>query len=77
LVQIKNYVYAFEFKLDDGTASDALQQIKDKGYLQPYQHQSKICMGVGINFSKEFKKVAEVLWEEIKPQPLFFIQIIV
>ncbi len=64
LVQVDNYVYAFEFKLD-GSASEALQQVKTKGYLQPYQNQGKNCIGIGINFSKELKKVEEVLWEEI------------
>jgi hypothetical protein len=70
LVQVNEYVYAFEFKLD-GSASQALQQIKDKGYLQPYQNQGKrnaarTCIGIGVNFSKELKKVEEILWEEIK-----------
>jgi hypothetical protein len=64
LVQLKSYVYAFEFKLD-GSAEEALQQIKDKGYLVPYQHQGKTCVGIGLNFSKEFKKVEKLLWEEI------------
>ena len=64
LVQTPNYVYAFEFKLD-GSASEALQQVKDKGYLQPYFHQGKVCIGIGLNFSTETKKVQELLWEEI------------
>ncbi|MDZ7896512.1 MAG: AAA family ATPase [Arcicella sp.] len=65
LVQTSQYVYAFEFKLD-GSATEALQQIKDKGYLQPYFHQQKTCIGIGLNFSTETKKVQELLWEEIK-----------
>ena len=64
LVQVDNYVYCFEFKLD-GSAKDALQQVKTKGYLQPYQNQGKTCIGIGVNFSKELKKVEEILWEEI------------
>jgi PD-(D/E)XK nuclease superfamily len=63
-VQLKEYVYAFEFKLD-GSATKALQQIKEKGYLTPYQHQNKTCIGIGVNFSVETKKVQEILWEEI------------
>ena len=65
LVTLNDYVYAFEFKLD-GSASEALQQIKDKGYLQPYQNQGKKCIGVGVNFSKELKKIDGMLWEEIE-----------
>ena len=64
IVQNKDYVYVFEFKLN-GSAKDALQQIKDKGYLVPYQNQNKICIGIGINFSVETKKVQEMLWEEM------------
>ena len=64
LVQLNNYVYAFEFKLD-GSASEALQQVKNKGYLQPYQNQERKCIGIGVNFSKELKKIETILWEEI------------
>ena len=64
LVQTPNYIYAFEFKLD-GSASKALQQVKDKGYLVPYFYQGKQCIGIGVNFSTESKKVQELLWEEI------------
>jgi Predicted AAA-ATPase/PD-(D/E)XK nuclease superfamily len=64
LVKVNEYVYAFEFKLD-GSASKALQQIKDKKYLQPYQNQGKVCIGIGVNFSTAMKKVEEILWEEI------------
>jgi Predicted AAA-ATPase/PD-(D/E)XK nuclease superfamily len=64
LVKVNEYVYAFEFKLD-GSATEALQQIKDKGYLQPYQNQEKTCIGIGVNFSTQLKKVQEILWEEI------------
>ncbi len=63
LVQLDKYVYCFEFKLD-GNAEQALQQIKDKGYLLPYQNQGKICIGIGLNFSKEFKKVEKMVWKK-------------
>ena len=65
LVKVNEYIYAFEFKLD-GSASQALQQIKDKGYLQPYQNIDKTCIGIGVNFSRKLKKVEEILWKEIK-----------
>jgi Predicted AAA-ATPase/PD-(D/E)XK nuclease superfamily len=64
IVQLNDYVYAFEFKLD-GSAAEALQQIKEKGYLMPYQNQGKKCIGIGLNFSKENKKVEKMLWEEM------------
>ena len=64
IVQMEKYVYAFEFKLN-GNAQEALQQIKDKQYLQPYLHQGKNCFGIGVNFSKEDKKVEGIVWEEV------------
>jgi hypothetical protein len=69
IVQLKNYVYAFEFKLSDNNnddlASKALQQIKHKNYLQPYFHQHKTCIGVGLSFSKELKKVEKICHETL------------
>jgi hypothetical protein len=64
LVRLEKYVYCFEFKLG-GSAQKALQQIKDRGYLVPYQNQGKTCIGIGLNFSKKLKKVQQLLWEEI------------
>lgn len=64
LVQTERYVYCFEFKLDF-SALEALQQIKDKGYLKPYLQQGKECIAIGVNFSKEQKQVAEILWESV------------
>lgn len=63
LVRLPNYVYCFEFKLDE-TADEALQQIRNKGYLTPYLHEGKTCIGIGVNFSKEDKKVKELKWEK-------------
>ncbi|MBB3842002.1 hypothetical protein FHS57_006031 [Runella defluvii] len=65
IVILEKSVYAFEFKLD-GDAEQALQQIKDKGYLTPYLHSGKTCIGIGLNFSKELKKVEKLVWEEIQ-----------
>ena len=64
IVQTQKYIYAFEFKLNE-SAEKALQQVKDKKYLEPYLHHGKSCFGIGVNFSKQDKKVQEILWEEI------------
>ena len=53
----------FEFKLDK-SANKALEQIETKGYLTPYLHQGKTCIGIGVNFSREQKKVKEFVWRE-------------
>ena len=63
LVRLEKYVYCFEFKLDS-SADKALGQIETKGYLTPYLHQGKICIGIGVNFSREEKKVKEFVWRE-------------
>jgi Predicted AAA-ATPase/PD-(D/E)XK nuclease superfamily len=57
VVHTKDYIYAFEFKLDK-TAQAALAQIEDKGYLNPYRNQTdKQLIAVGVNFSTELKAV--------------------
>ena len=56
LVQTDKYIYAFEFKIDK-TPKEALEQIKNKGYLKPYQESGKELIAVGVNFSKQLKGV--------------------
>ena len=57
VVHTKDYIYAFEFKLDK-TAQAALDQIEAKGYLNPYQTQTdKQLIAVGVNFSTKLKVV--------------------
>lgn len=64
LVRLEKYVYCFEFKLD-GSADLALQQIRAKGYLQPYLNQGKQCIAIGVNFSKELKKIEAIKWDMV------------
>ncbi len=56
VVQTKDYIYAFEFKLDK-TAQEALDQIAAKGYLAPYAQSGKQRVAVGVNFSTPLKAV--------------------
>ena len=60
LVQTQRYVYGFEFKLDK-TSSQALSQVKEKGYLTPYKPLGKELVAVGVNFSTATKSVES--WE--------------
>jgi len=60
LVETDNHIYALEFKLDK-SAGEALEQIRDKGYLQPYADSPKQKMAVGVNFSSEERRIVE--WE--------------
>lgn len=52
IIETPNYIYVFEFKLD-GTADEALQQIKDKGYTRPYATDSRPLYRIGVSFSSE------------------------
>jgi hypothetical protein len=64
LIQLGDYVYCLEFKLDK-SADEAIKQIKDKAYLEPFAHTGKKRIAVGINFSTETKKVQELKWEDV------------
>ncbi|MDO5343283.1 MAG: ATP-binding protein, partial [Bacteroidia bacterium] len=50
IVETADYVYIFEFKLD-GTAAEALKQIEDKGYAEPYAADSRKLFKIGVAFS--------------------------
>ena len=63
VVQTRNYVYIFEFKLD-GTAEEALQQINDKGYAIPFKVDSRQAIKVGVEFCAETRNVKRWLVEE-------------
>lgn len=43
-------IYIFEFK-QDKTAEEALSQINDKGYAEPYLTKGKTIIKIGVNFS--------------------------
>ncbi|GHV72341.1 ATPase AAA [Spirochaetia bacterium] len=58
LVELKNYVYCFEFKLN-GTAEDALAQIDTKEYLLPWKGSGKKLFKVGVVFDSEKRNIGE------------------
>lgn len=58
VVQLPDRVYVMELKLG-ATPSEAIGQIRAKGYAQPYLHQGKEVLLVGISFSAEQKGVAD------------------
>ena len=63
LIETPQYRYVMEFKLD-GTAEEALQQIKDRQYLLPYTLDEKTTYMVGINFSKDIRTIEKYLIEK-------------
>lgn len=65
VVETDNFLYIFEFKLN-GSAQNALQQIHDTRYYEPYIKLGKRIILVGINFSSKEKNIADYLFEEFK-----------
>jgi hypothetical protein len=63
VVETKDLVYCFEFKLE-GTVEEALRQIEDKGYLVPWQGKGKRLMKVGVVFDPKKRNIRD--W---KPLP--------
>jgi len=63
IINIDEGIFCLEFKLDK-TAQEAVQQVKDKGYLDAYRHLDKPCNIIGINFSSKDKAVQELLFLE-------------
>lgn len=61
ILETKDYVYIFEFKLN-GTAAEALKQIEEKGYAIPYLVDTRRVTSVGVSFSSVTMTVEE--WEE-------------
>ncbi|GHV91861.1 ATPase AAA [Spirochaetia bacterium] len=56
LVETKNFVYCFEFKLN-GTADEALAQIDSKEYLLPWQGNGKKLFKVGVAFDFDKRNI--------------------
>ena len=63
IVEVPDYIYIFEFKLD-GTAAEALAQINDKGYAKPYEADPRPLYKIGVSFSSETGTVSDWAVEE-------------
>ena len=63
IIETPKYIYIFEFKLD-GTADEALQQIKDKGYATAYAVDPRPLFTIGASFSSKTGTVEEWKVEE-------------
>ena len=56
VMKTKDYIYVMELKLD-GTAEDALRQIEDKGYAEPFRNDPRQIYMIGVNFSSETRGI--------------------
>ena len=63
IVETPKYIYIFEFKLD-GTARQAIEQIRQKGYATPYLADSRQLFIVGASFSSTTGTIDD--WQEEK-----------
>ena len=59
VLQTQDYVYIMEFKLN-GSADEALAQIREKGYAAPFAKDSRTIYRIGVNFSDELRNIQEV-----------------
>ena len=56
LVETKNFVYCFEFKLR-GSAEKALTQIDTKEYLLPWKGNGKTLFKIGVTFNHKNRNI--------------------
>ena len=56
VVKTPDYCYVMEFKLD-GTAEEALEQIKSKGYALPFQLDGQKVIRIGMNFDSQTRNI--------------------
>jgi hypothetical protein len=61
-IETPDYIYVFEFKYN-GTAEEAMAQIKEKNYAQPFLASGKKIALIGANFSGEKRNIDEYLSE--------------
>lgn len=58
IVETKDYIYIFEFKLDK-SADEALAQIKEKGYALTYAADKRKLFQIGVNFDSKERIITE------------------
>ena len=56
VLKTDRYIYIMEFKLN-GTAEEAMRQIEEKGYAEPFAHDGREVIKVGINFSSAVRNI--------------------
>ena len=61
-IETPDYVYIFEFKYN-GTAEEAMAQIKEKNYAQPFLASGKKIALIGTNFSGEARNIDDYKME--------------
>ena len=52
IVKTSDFIYIMELKRD-GSAKEAIQQIKDKGYATPFKADGRTIILIGANFKSD------------------------
>ena len=63
VLKTDKYIYVMEFKLE-GTAEEALKQIKEKNYALPFASDPRKLYKVGVNFNNEIRGIERWKVEE-------------
>jgi hypothetical protein len=63
LVKAPDYIYVMEFKLN-GTAEQALEQIKSTDYALPFALDGRKVFLIGMNFISETRNIGKWIIEE-------------
>ena len=64
MVESQRNVFVFEFKVDT-SAAEALAQIKERGYAEPYKALGKPIQLIGLNFTSETHALEDALVETL------------
>ena len=62
VLKTNDYIYIMEFKLN-GSAEEALQQIHDNHYAQPFQSDKRKIFKIGVNFSSKTRNIEKWIVE--------------
>jgi len=60
VLKTERYIYVMEFKLD-GTAEEAMREIEEGGYAEPFASDSCILFKIGVNFSSKTRNLEKWL----------------
>lgn len=63
VVRTPKHLYIFEFKVTrEGTAQDAIEQIKSLGYAKKFRSTKRPILLVGVSFDEKTRNIGE--WKE-------------
>ncbi len=64
VIETPRYVYIFEYKLDR-PAAEAMAQISDRGYAEPYAHDSRAVYAIACSFSSETGTISDWMVKQL------------